>query len=64
MNPPNPLANRSQSEEDFRTIVCNITGLDKDDPVFDRIREEDKQVIKSAKKAIDTIESMKKSDKK
>lgn len=44
---------QSQSEEDFRTIVANITGIKKNDPIFDRIKEEDKRIIKSAKKAID-----------
>ena len=44
---------KTQSEEDFRTIVSNITGIQKDDPVFDRIEEADKRMIKAAKKAID-----------
>ena len=44
---------RSQSEEDFREIVCNITGLRNDDPVFDLIEDEDKRVIKAARRAID-----------
>lgn len=43
------------SEEDFRTIVCSITGLQPNDPVFDRIDEQDKRVIKSSSRAIDMI---------
>ena len=41
------------SEEDFRTIVCSITGLQPNDAVFDRIDEQDKRVIKTYSRAID-----------
>lgn len=41
------------SEEEFREVVCTITGLQKNDPVFDAIREQDKRLIKSSKTALD-----------
>jgi len=46
------------SEEDFRTIVCNITSLSPNDPIFDRIDEQDKRVIKSSSRAIDMIKAL------
>ncbi len=42
----------SESEEYFRHVVCNLTSLKPDDPVFDRIKEEDKRMIKEAGKAL------------
>jgi len=43
----------TSTEEDFRTIVCSITGLQPNDAVFDRIEEQDLRVIKTYSRAVD-----------
>jgi hypothetical protein len=45
-------------EEDFRSIVCNITNLSPNDPIFDRIEEQDKRIMKSYTRAIDMIKAL------
>lgn len=51
---------RSMSEEDFRSIVCNITSIKKDDIVFDVLLEEDKRIAKLAERGIDMKKTMEK----
>ena len=49
---------RTISDEDFRAIVCNITSIQPNDPIFERINEQDKRVIKSSSRAIDMIKAI------
>lgn len=59
MNPVQ-IPPRTMSEEEFRTIVCNITSIKKDDVVFDILLEEDKRIAKLAERGIDMKKTMEK----
>lgn len=47
------------SEEYFIHVVCNLTSLKPSDPIFAKIKEEDKRIIKEAGRIIHTIEANK-----
>lgn len=41
------------TDMEFRKIVCNITSLKPDDPIFDEINEVEIRIIKASSSAIE-----------
>ena len=56
-----PKLERTPSEEYFRTVMSNYTGLRKDHPMFDEMTETDKKTIKEAGKAMGRYQKKKNS---
>jgi len=44
---------RHISDKEFRSIVCNITNIKPDDPIFDQINEIDIRIVKASTRAVD-----------
>lgn len=50
---PSKQIERSLTDEEFRKIVCNITNIKPDDPIFEQINEVDIRIIRASSRAVE-----------